>query len=327
MPAPQFHLTFGELLGAEPGTPREMQQAMAEQAIYARLGSIFHDLPYYGNMVLMAIRYGLKRPAEESFWGAQLHANRPADFVAHYIASARTFEGPLSRPERLALVGGLLSHVALDCTLHPLVNWIARRDAAIDGVSESHHHRLTEKYHSMFFHLDRFGEDVIGSRAMRRRTIITKASSYLRRNAESPIVQFATGTMGTFYDRAPSAREWTSWVRSFRQFGRMVSGPMARRNSFKLRTAEHREHYFQSSEFDFYDFWPHSLRMGRNLLQLGLDFFDAGQFDDTSRQRFIHASGIDRKNLGAPSGEGLPALPTQHAAPPVEAPAEVRRVA
>jgi hypothetical protein len=319
MPAPQFHLTFSEILGQDAGMPAKLRDAMITDPVYTRLGSIFHDLPYYGNMALMAIRYGLKRPAEESFWGARLHATSPADFVAHYIAQARTSEAPLTEVERLALVGGLLSHVALDCTLHPLVNFIARKDAAADGVSESHHHRLTEKYHSLFFHVDRFGEDVIGSLEMRRRTVITKRSSYVLRNMEVPVVAFATGAIGTFYGpllgKQPSAGEWTSWVRSFRQFGRMVSGPMARNNSHRLRTAEHREHYFQNADFDFYAFWEHSLRMGREICALALDYFEAGEFDPASREAFIAASGIDRNNLGDPSGDGLPRLPRAAAAP------------
>lgn len=308
MPAPQYHLTFGEILSEDADIPKRMAAAMLAEPVYTRLGSIFHDLPYYGNMLLMAIRYGLKRPAEESFWGYQLHANRPADFVAHYIASARAARG-LTEDERLALVGGLLSHVALDCTLHPLVNFIARRDAAADGTVESHHHRLTEKYHSLFFHLDRYGEDVIGSLAIRRRTVITKSSSHVLRNVEAPIVEFATGTLQGFFGRAPSAKEWTSWIRSFRHFGRMVGGPMALKNSLRLRTPENRAHYFHNEDFDFYEFWAHSLRMGRELLHLGLAYYEAGEFDDGSRERFVARSGIDRDNLGDPSGAGLPQLP------------------
>src|SRR5438132_11846909 len=112
MPAPQLHLTFGEFLGREVELPDEMRAACANEPRYTRLGSIFHDLPYYGNMALMAIRYGLRRPAEESYWGTKLHYDRPDEFLARLVESARTIDAPLAQTERLAIVSGFCSHVA-----------------------------------------------------------------------------------------------------------------------------------------------------------------------------------------------------------------------
>src|SRR5947207_2397661 len=106
MPAPQLHLTFGETLAAEPLLAEELRSACSIEPRYVRLGSIFHDLPYYGNMPLMAIRYGLRRPAEESYWGTKIHYDRPDEFLAHFVATARTIEVALERSERLAVVAG-----------------------------------------------------------------------------------------------------------------------------------------------------------------------------------------------------------------------------
>ena len=61
MPAPQFHLTFGELVARHPEIRPAMRLAVAAEPVYTHLGSIFHDLPYYGNMILEAIRYGFRR--------------------------------------------------------------------------------------------------------------------------------------------------------------------------------------------------------------------------------------------------------------------------
>src|SRR5438132_1707920 len=70
--------------------------------------------------------------------------------------------------------GELVPHVALDLALHPLVNYGARRDVVEKGGHESTHHRVTEKYHALFFHLERFGDDPIGTPAFAERTRITK---------------------------------------------------------------------------------------------------------------------------------------------------------
>ena len=59
MPAPQLHLTFGETLGRERELCDDLRAACASEPRYTRLGAIFHDLAYYGNMALMAVRYGL----------------------------------------------------------------------------------------------------------------------------------------------------------------------------------------------------------------------------------------------------------------------------
>src|SRR5215467_3467437 len=121
MPAPHFHLTFGALVKDHDGAPDELRRACAAEPIYTRLGAIFHDLPYYGNMLIETVRYGLSAAALEEPWAYRMHSVEPARLVASYIRAARQ-ANDLSRDEKLALVGGLLSHCALDLTLHPLVN-------------------------------------------------------------------------------------------------------------------------------------------------------------------------------------------------------------
>jgi hypothetical protein len=308
MPAAQLHLTFGEMLGGLPGVPGRLAGAMAGDPTYVRLGAVFHDLPYYGNMALMAIRYGIKRPAEESYWGYKLHYDRPPEFLASFIANAASHPAPLSRTERLAIVGGFVSHVALDCALHPLVNWQARRDVAERGGHESHQHRIAEKFHSQFFHVDRFGDDVVGNPAMRSKTRVTKRFSLVRRAAEPALVALAIEAYRGFFGEGPDGRTWTSWVRSFAHFGALLSGPVARRTSRRQRTAEMRKRYFQSSQYDFHAFFDAACHRGARLATLAHDFFEAGDFAPEARRRFVAEAGVD-DSLAEPAGRGLPALP------------------
>jgi len=63
MPAATLHLTFVELL-ADADVPPTVADAIRAQIRHARLGAMLYDVPFYSNVVLMAIRYGLKRPAE-----------------------------------------------------------------------------------------------------------------------------------------------------------------------------------------------------------------------------------------------------------------------
>jgi len=308
MPAPQFHLTFGELVAAHPGIAVEVRAAVEAEPVYAHLGSIFHDLPYYGNMLGEIARYALRRPAIDAPWAYRMHCIRPDRFAASFIRAARTTPG-LDDRERLALVGGLLSHCALDLSLHPLVNYCARRDVALYGGHESFHHRICEKYHALFFHLSRFGEDVIGTRAFRDKTIVVKQGSRTRPKAEPQIVAFMREAYRHAYGNAPRSELWTTWVRNFAHFGVSVGNGLAAANSRKVRRDERLyRRYYKCDEFDFDAFYVHAERRVAELVNLAHAYFVAGDFSPEAEARFCAASRID--NLADPDGAGLPALPS-----------------
>ena len=316
MPAPQLHLTFAEELAQETALAPELRAAAIAEPRYLRLGSIFHDLAYYGNMPLMAVRYGLRRPAEPSVWGYRIHYDRPDVFLACFIETAHDTEALLTYPERLAVIAGLCSHAALDLSLHPLVNFIARRDS-VNGGAESHHHRLAEKYHALFYHLEARGRDLIGSADMQDKTRVTKHSSILRRAAEPAIVDLALGSYHKMWGDAPTREEWAGWVRSFAQFGMMVGhgvgGWLSRRNSLKLRTAANREHYFQSKEFDFYDFMKAARSRVIAIANRAYAYYAAGDFSAAERERFVADVAFDG-TLAEPLGVHGPRLPDAPAA-------------
>ncbi len=314
MPAPQLHLTFGMLVKEQPGIRPALRRACAQEPVYTRLGAIFHDLPYYGNMLAEAVRYGLRSPALDEPWAYRMHSVRPERFVASFIRAAATTPGSLRRDERLALVGGLLSHCALDLTLHPLVNYCARRDTAEHGGHESVHHRLTEKYHALFFHLERFGRDPIGTSDFRDYTQIVKAGSFVQARVEAPIVGFMRDAYRGAYGDAPDGETWAGWVRSFRHFGLLVSLPIARRNSEKKqRDPSLRPRYFENDVFRFWDFYAYSERRVTELANVGYDYFDAGDFSPAAEDAFVRAARID--DLAEPGLvypellAALPALP------------------
>jgi hypothetical protein len=287
-------LTFGSLVKDQPGIHPSLRRACAAEPIYVRLGSIFHDLPYYGNMLAEAIRYGLGSPALDEPWAYRMHSVRPDRFVASYIRAAATSAGPLTRDERLALVGGLISHCALDLTLHPLVNYCARRDTERHGGHESVHHRLTEKYHALYFHLERLGHDPIGTRAFREQTRVVKDGGIIEARVEWPILGFMRDAYRGVYGDAPDGSTWAQWVRSFRHFGLLVSLPIAQQNSERRqRDPSLRPRYFENDVFRFWDFYAHSERRVTELANLAYDYFDARDFSPAAEDAFVRAARID----------------------------------
>ena len=311
MPAPQLHLTFANLVKDTPGVPAAIRRSCAAEPVYARLGAIFHDLPYYrpelGAMLVEAARYGLGSPAIDEPWAYRMHSVRPDRFVASYVRAAATSPG-FTDDERLALVGGLLSHCAIDLTLHPLVNYCARRDTTAHGGHESLNHRLTEKYHALFFHLDRFGEDPIGTPEFARATQVVKDGAWVRRRVEAPLGAFMQAAYRGAYGDAPNVDTWAGWVRNFRHFGFLVSSPLAARNSqLKRRDLSLRARYYDNDVFHFDEFYAHSERRLGELTTLAHDYFVAGDFSRAAEDAFVAAAGID--DLAEPSPLGLPSLP------------------
>jgi hypothetical protein len=307
MPAPQLHLTFGDLVQHNTHLPVAMRRACAKEPAYTRFGAIFHDLPYYyGPMVFEAVRYGLGAPALDEPWGYRLHSVHPDRLVASFVAAARTTPG-LSTDERLALVGGLLSHAAIDLAMHPLVNYCARRDVLRHGGHESTHHRLTEKYHALFIHLWRLGDDQIGTPAFAERCRITKRGNSLSLKIEQPILDLVTTAFGAAYGSSPSQLQFSKWVRNFRQFGLLLSTPWVAKNSQRTRTDAMRERYFVNAEFDTRDFFAAAERRLVHLGGLSFDYFENGDFSDSAQSAYLARAGID--DLAEPQPVDLPSIP------------------
>jgi hypothetical protein len=308
MPAPQLHLSFANTIAHASGVRPELRLACAAEPEYTRLGAIVHDLPYYGNMLVEAVRYGLGGTPTDEPWAYRMHSVRPARFVASYIRAAATATGPFCRAERLALVGGLLSHCALDLSLHPLVNYCARRDAAAHGGHESVHHRMAEKYHALFLHLERLGEDPIGTPTIREWTRVTKEGSLVRAHVEPSLVGFIRDAYQGAYGGAPDGKRWAGWVRSFRHFGELIAGPWAARNSRIKRGPGLRARYYENEVFRFGEFYACAERRLVTLCNLGVDYFRAGDFSPGAEDAFVGASRIDDLAEPEPAAD-LPSLP------------------
>jgi len=307
MPAPQLHLTFGDLVQHNTLCPKALRTACAAEPIYARFGSIFHDLPYYyAPMVFEAVRYGLGAQALDEPWGYRLHSVQPDRLVASYIRAARTVPG-LTDAERLALVGGLLSHCAIDLAMHPLVNYCARRDVERHGGHESTHHRVTEKYQALFLHLWRLGDDPIGTPAFAERCRITKRGTSLTTRVEPALLALMASAFKEAYGTAPADLQFSKWVRNFRQFGILLSSPLVAKNSQRTRTEAMRERYFVGEDFDCREFYAAAERRLGRLGWLGYEYFVNGDFSPSAEAAFRAAAGID--DLAEPTPVDIPTIP------------------
>jgi hypothetical protein len=316
MPAATLHLTFVELL-ADADVAPEVQGAIRARPRHARLGAMLYDVPFYSNVVLMAIRYGLKRPAEVRPLGTLIHhGGEAAGLYANLIARLHR-AAKVPRAARLALMAGTASHIALDAAQHDLMRFIARRQMAATGRGdESHHHRLAEKFQSLFFHVDRFGRDIIGTREWLERTRLTEGASLIFRRHEPAVTAAWLGALRDTYGSAPTVAEWTSQLRAFVHFGVLTSSYPARRNSRLYGTAEKRRIYYSNDLFHFPEHMDAATRLAERMLVLSLEYYTGGRFDDQTRRRFIDELAIPRRisvpeATDAPHPYEVPPLPVR----------------
>ena len=179
-----------------------MRRACAAEPVYARFGSIFHDLPYYyAPMVFEAVlRTGA--PALDEPWVIVCTRSIPSDW------SNRTFAPPApcldlairtARARRWIAftLRNRLGNASVCQLLRPsrhTASWRLRK----------HPPSPDRKYQALFIHLWRLGDDQIGLPAFAERCRITKHGNSLSLKIEQPILDLMQQAFRGAYGSAPS---------------------------------------------------------------------------------------------------------------------------
>ena len=226
MPVEAVHLSaFSDSL-ARSGAPRSLREAPLEGL--GRLGALVIDFPYFDHFPLGVLRYLLKRPTARSVYGDLLHHGTPVALATALLARVRTLRatpGTRDAGERvLALALGYVSHLAVDRTLHPLVNRLARARAARLGGDPLHQHTEVEKFQSVLFHEERLGFDFMGEPALRAHIAVDAHAIHRDAALRAAFIE----AMGAAIGRAPSPRLLKRWARGYRQYVWLVSSPVGK---------------------------------------------------------------------------------------------------
>jgi hypothetical protein len=186
-----------------------------------RLGSLVIDFPYFERFPLGVLRYLLHRPTAQSKWGEQLHMGNPVQAAESMLERARA----TGSPRLLAMALGFVSHLAVDRSLHPLVNRMARERSRRLGGAPAHHHTEVEKFHSVLFHEERLGFDFMGEPALRAH--IEVDADAVHRDADLLTALDAAFAAATGH--APGQDAFARWARGYRQYVWLVSSPVGKR--------------------------------------------------------------------------------------------------
>ncbi|HEX5661467.1 MAG TPA: zinc dependent phospholipase C family protein [Polyangiales bacterium] len=236
-----------------------------------RLGCLVIDFPYFERFPLGVLRYVLNRPTAQSSWGEQLHFGNPVLAAESLLEQARS-QGS-SRLAALAL--GFVSHLAVDRSLHPLVNRMARERARRLGRDASREHTEVEKFHSVLFHEERLGFDFMGLPALR--THIEVDADAVHRDAD--LFAALDGAFLAATGKAPGRDTFAAWSRGYRQYVWLVSSPVGKRIvPAEMKQRVHGELY-RGPWGAFTDAYGAAVARSRDALDAALGWLDAPASD------------------------------------------------
>lgn len=239
-----------------------------------RLGALVIDFPYFDRFPLGVARYLLKRPTAQSSWGDRLHHGKPVGGALSMLASARALSaaGRQQDADRvLALLLGYVSHLAVDRSMHPLVNRIARERAKRLGRDVGHHHTEVEKFHSVLFHEERLGFDFMGRRELRKH--IEVDGQALRRDGSLRDAYVAA--MTRVCGEAPSTALIARWTRGYGQYVALVSSPVGKHIVPEAAKRAVRGELYRGAFGSFVDAYGEAVRASRDAIEATLAAYSA----------------------------------------------------
>jgi hypothetical protein len=239
-----------------------------------RLGCLVIDFPYFERFPLGVARYLLKRPTAQSTWGDLLHKGKPAAGALAMLELSRAHQrhGRNVEAERvLAFLLGFVSHLAVDHTLHPLVNRMARERARRLGRDVLHHHTEVEKFHSVLFHEERLGFDFMGRRELREHIEVDAAAVHRDADLRAAYTTALCRTCG----EEPSGALLRQWARGYQQFVWLVSSPVGKRLVPDAKKNEVRGELYRGAWGNFVDAYAEAVASSRDLIDATLLAFSA----------------------------------------------------
>jgi hypothetical protein len=248
-----------------------------------RLGALAIDLPYFSQFPLGVLRYLLKQPTARSPWGEALHRTTPVA-VAHSLLESvqrlrRDAHARAQADDVLALCLGYVSHLAVDRSLHPLVNQLARELVASDGGDPSHQHTEVEKFHSVLFHEERLGFDFMGRRELAQHIAVDAHAVH----REAHLARAWSASFAHALGKAPTLSELRDWSRGYRQYVALVSSPLGKLLAPEPAKRRMRERVYSGSWGTFAQRYEQAVERSREALEAALLWAD----DPGASQEFL----------------------------------------
>ena len=227
MPAPLLHI-FGALqLQKENRLPEALGRAAANNPRYYRLGALLVDLPLFDRFGLKVALFLVKQPYPESSWATVIHTRGTARLTEALLRRA-TGE---RREQMLAVVAGLLTHLAFDRAMHPAIEEAVARHVRPTETPAQLHEAL-ENYQCLVFHRAHLGCDGLGTSRVDLIVLGPDGTGRLPRWFARELRH----SLGEVYGTTPDAATVDRWARGLHGYRTLLRTPVAR---IGIKSSEH----------------------------------------------------------------------------------------
>ncbi|HEU0035719.1 MAG TPA: zinc dependent phospholipase C family protein [Kofleriaceae bacterium] len=292
MPAEGIHLTALREAMASPQLDPSVRKRLVRHDDAARLGAILVDLPYFHRFFEEVVRYVAKIPAKPSPWGATLHEGGAVELLRVLLDVARR-----ERDDTIAAIAlGVASHCAIDRSLHPLVNALARKHR--EGANHDASHREVEKFQSICFHEQYLGRDTMGTPAITGYLMIRLIS-----HLDDWRVALLREAWRTALGSAPSASELMGFRRGYRAHTRLLGTPLGKRVAPAAAKEAAKPRYLEGAWGSFSSVLEDAIAASLGVLEAANAVLDA-EPSDVHAARANFASKLPRGTID-PQGHGV----------------------
>lgn len=226
MPSALLHIQGALQLQREARLPASFSAAVEDHIWAYKLGAMLVDLPLFDRFGLKVGLFLLRRPYPESQWGTVLHSRGAGSLVEALLERAR---GPRAEPLQ-AVAAGLLTHIALDRTMHQPIEAAVREHLRPTETSMQLHEAL-ENYQSLVWHRAHRGCDGLGTPWLREITLSPDRS----RRLPPWLSAVFRDALRSIHGESPTAREVDRWAAGLAGYRALLQTPMAR---ISIRSSE-----------------------------------------------------------------------------------------
>ena len=286
MPALLMHLTLAKDTVARARQIQELGPAATAEEPSLLLGAILPDLAYHAHFGGQLVRHLLGRAYLASEWGDLLHHRGSGQLALALLAHLhRAHLDADARAQVLALLGGYLSHLAVDTVLHPLIDALVGQRRRPGEPPDALHSRI-ERYQSLLFHRDRLGVDLAGSPHPRRMVAQVAGVRLLGPELPEPLWQaFRVACLDT-HGRAPARPEVRRWLWGIAAYGELMSSPLGRRERLHGDLDALRADFYQGETVDLCAPLDQAVELTLDYWRAALEVLAAPKLDAEVRNRF-----------------------------------------
>tara|TARA_B100000315_G_C14464645_1_gene535374 strand:+ start:43 stop:942 length:900 start_codon:yes stop_codon:yes gene_type:complete len=299
MPTSLVHITFIEELGRDQKIEPSLSSSIVQRPELAGLGAVLPDLQYYEYFYRLSLRYLLGFSLPFAPWGYLFHSRAPAALGRALIEVLRK-EPVKEQPDaKLALIAGYFSHLALDRTLHPLVQSLVDAEGRNDDHAKAIH-GTCERYQSLFFHREIYGVDITGSPICCQKVRLLPPG---RRKLDGPIYFFLQKACLETFARFPRKKQFDNWIRGLYLYGWFLSSPLGRYEGLRGDISALRSKYFENEKFSFSEHYRRGKELAVRYLNSAYSYWQQEEFPEEIRKRFLDQ--ITEVDLGYPLTRGI----------------------